>query len=146
MFILCLFHVYFMFISGAGECRHRWLQQHHEHGQIQRGLLTNLLLGLGQEGKETHFNPYAAGTKFGYNKMIQKTLEMTETLANWYSSARAIQWIPTWRDLYGFQKYLRPCALDESNLSIERVKNCLSRTLIVYWCYYWDAWMSFLWS
>ena len=38
----------------------------------------------------------------------------------WYS-AKAIQWIPTWQGLDGFQKPLRPCGLDESSLNIERV-------------------------
>ena len=39
----------------------------------------------------------------------------------WEYSARAIQWIPTWQGLNGFQKSLRPCALDESNIRIRRV-------------------------
>ena len=45
------------------------------------------------------------------------------------SAARAIQWIPTQQGLDGFQKSLRPCALDESSLSIGRVKVslCLSQ-------------------
>ena len=37
-------------------------------------------------------------------------------------SERAIQWIPTWQGLEVFQKYLRPCALDRSSLSIGRVR------------------------
>ena len=37
-------------------------------------------------------------------------------------SAGAIQWIPARQGLYVFQKSLNPCALDESSLSIERVK------------------------
>ena len=40
----------------------------------------------------------------------------------WENSVRAIYWIPTWQGLDGFQRSSRPCALDESNLSIERVK------------------------
>ena len=36
----------------------------------------------------------------------------------WEYSARAIQWISTWQGLDGFQKSLRPCALDESSISI----------------------------
>ena len=39
----------------------------------------------------------------------------------WGYWARAIPWIPTWQGLDGFQKYLGPCALDKSSLSIERV-------------------------
>ena len=39
----------------------------------------------------------------------------------WEYSARAIQWIPIWQGLDGFQKYLLPCAMDESSLSIGRV-------------------------
>ena len=31
----------------------------------------------------------------------------------WECSAKAIQWIPYWQGLDGFQKSLRPCALDE---------------------------------
>ena len=31
----------------------------------------------------------------------------------WKYSARAYQWIPTWQGWYGFQKYLRPGALDK---------------------------------
>ena len=40
----------------------------------------------------------------------------------WEFSARAFQWKPTWQGLDGFQETLRLCALDESNLSIARVK------------------------
>ena len=36
--------------------------------------------------------------------------------------ARAIQWIPTWQGLDGFQRSLHPCALNESGLSNVRVK------------------------
>ena len=39
----------------------------------------------------------------------------------WEYSSRAIQWIPTWHGLDGFQRFLHPCALDESSLSIGRV-------------------------
>ena len=44
----------------------------------------------------------------------------------WEYSARAIQsfqWIPTWQSLDVFQKCLHPHALNESSLSIWRVKN-----------------------
>ena len=40
----------------------------------------------------------------------------------WEYLVRAIQWIPTWQGLDGFQKYLCPCSSDESILSIGRVK------------------------
>ena len=40
----------------------------------------------------------------------------------WEHSSRAIQWIPTWQGLDGFQRFLRSCAFDESSLSIGRVK------------------------
>ena len=40
-------------------------------------------------------------------------------------SARAIQWIPTWQGLDGFQNSLDPCALYESSLSIGRVNSDL---------------------
>ena len=47
---------------------------------------------------------------------------MTEILPLiWEYSARAIQWIPTWQGLDGFQKSLRSCASEESSLSIGRV-------------------------
>ena len=39
----------------------------------------------------------------------------------WEYSARAIQWIPTWQGLDGFQKSLRPCALDKVGLALERL-------------------------
>ena len=37
-------------------------------------------------------------------------------------SSRAFQWVPTLQGLDSFQKYLRPCSMDESSLGIERVK------------------------
>ena len=40
----------------------------------------------------------------------------------WEYSARAFQWIPTWQGLDFFQKSLSPCALEESSVSIGRVK------------------------
>ena len=40
----------------------------------------------------------------------------------WEYSARAIQWIPTWQCLDVFQKSLHSCALNESSVSIGRVK------------------------
>ena len=43
----------------------------------------------------------------------------------WEHSSRAIQWIPTWQGLDGFQRFLRSCAFDESSLSIGRVKRKL---------------------
>ena len=56
---------------------------------------------------------------------MQNPWKMTETLAHWYSSwensARAFKWIPTKQGLDGFQKTLRPYALDETSLSIGRV-------------------------
>ena len=39
----------------------------------------------------------------------------------WEHSTRAIQWVPTWPGLDGFQKSLRPSALEKSSLSIRRV-------------------------
>ena len=43
----------------------------------------------------------------------------------WEHSSRAIQWIPTWQGFDCFQRFLHPCAFDESSLSIGRVKSCL---------------------
>ena len=40
----------------------------------------------------------------------------------WEYSVKVIQWIPTWQGLGGFQKSLHTCALDQSSLSIGRVK------------------------
>ena len=60
---------------------------------------------------------------------------MTEILARtwvliWEYSTRAIWWIPTQQGLDGFRKSLHPCALDESSLSIERVKLIAGRCYI----------------
>ena len=75
----------------------------------------------------TYFNPYAGGGYFGQYKMIKKHLENNRNPGIWAHiweySARAIQWLPTQQGLDGFQKYMRPCALDESSLSIGSVKN-----------------------
>ena len=51
----------------------------------------------------------------------------------WECSVRAIQWIPAWQDLDGFQKTFRPCALDKNSLSFGRVN---LRTHGVYTCYF----------
>ena len=56
---------------------------------------------------------------------MQKIWKTNETLAHGYSSecsARAVKWIPILQGLDDFQKYLRSYALDESSLSIGRVK------------------------
>ena len=55
-------------------------------------------------------------------KWCKKSWNMTETLA--YSESILRGWIPTWQGLDGFQKSLHLCALDESSLSIGRVKMC----------------------
>ena len=47
----------------------------------------------------------------------------------WEYSARAIQWILTWHGLDGFQKSLRPCALDKSSPSIGRVNTAVQPAL-----------------
>ena len=58
-------------------------------------------------------------------KMLQKKLKNDWNpgmlVLIWEYLSIAIQWIQTWQGLDDFQKYLRPCALDESSLSIERV-------------------------
>ena len=38
------------------------------------------------------------------------------------AETQAFQWIPTWQGLDGFQRSRHPCALDESSLSIGRVR------------------------
>ena len=61
--------------------------------------------------------------------------KMTETLVLiWEYSAEAIQWIPTWQGLDGFQKSLRPCALDEGSLIIERVNPFMAQDLLEECC------------
>ena len=50
----------------------------------------------------------------------------------WECSARYIEWIPTCQGLDCYQKSLRPCALDESSLSIGRVN---ARFTILYKVY-----------
>ena len=54
-------------------------------------------------------------------------------------SARAIQWIPIWQGLDDFQKSVHSCALDESSLSIWRVKisrHAGQNSWLCYdWCY-----------
>ena len=61
--------------------------------------------------------------------MMQNTWKMTETLAHGYSSESTLrelsmQWIALWQGLDDFQKSLPPCVLDESSLSIRRLRNC----------------------
>ena len=59
-------------------------------------------------------------------KWCKNNWKITETLPHqvliWEYSTRAVQWIPTWQGLDGFQNSLRACALDKSSLSIGRVK------------------------
>ena len=43
----------------------------------------------------------------------------------WEHTERAIYWIPTWQGLDVFKKSLRPCALDETSLSIGRVNHAI---------------------
>ena len=40
---------------------------------------------------------------------------------NWEYLTRAIQWVPIWQSLDGFQKSLHPCASDKRSLRIWRV-------------------------
>ena len=58
-------------------------------------------------------------------KQQQKWLKPCYMVHIWEYSAQSIQWTPTWHGLDGFQLLLRPCALDESSLSIGRVENNL---------------------
>ena len=80
-----------------------------------------------------YLNPYAAGGWFDQFKMMQKKLKNDwnpgKWVLIWEYSARALQWIPTWQGLDYFQKSLRPCNLDENNLSIGRVKGADPRFL-----------------
>ena len=59
-------------------------------------------------------------------KPYWKWLKPWHMVLIWEYSARAIQWIPTWEGLDGFQKSLRYYALDESSLSIGRVKSIIN--------------------
>ena len=54
--------------------------------------------------------------------MILKTLKMNETLAYGYSSDSTQRELSNEYQHDGFQKSVHPCALDESSLSIGRVK------------------------
>ena len=68
---------------------------------------------------------YAVGGS-GQYKMMQKPLKNDRNPGTWVliweNSVRAIQWIPTWQGSNGLQISLLPCPLDESSLSIGRVK------------------------
>ena len=63
-----------------------------------------------------YLNPYAAGGSFCQNKMMQRKLKndwhTSKWVLIWEHSLRAIQCIPTWQGLDGFQR---------SSLSIGRV-------------------------
>ena len=79
-------------------------------------------------------NPYATS---GYNLVNTKWCKKPENDWNpgiwvliWESSVRAIHWIPTWQGLDGFQRSLRPCALDRSSLSIGRVNPSMPGDLL----------------
>ena len=71
-------------------------------------------------------NPDDAGGKFCQYKMMPKSCKITETLAFGYSYESTQQELSNEyqhdRVLDVFQKSLRPCALEKSSLSIERVK------------------------
>ena len=69
--------------------------------------------------KGVTYNPYAAG---GYLSGHNDEKETEKWLKSWQYLARALQWIPTWQGLDGFQKSLRRCNFDENGLSIERSK------------------------
>ena len=56
-------------------------------------------------------------TKWCKKKLKKNDWNSSTWVLIWECSARAIQWIPTWHSLDGFQKSLRPCALDKSSLS-----------------------------
>ena len=88
-------------------------------------------LGLGVDDHACNYEPLC------YWWLISPILNNAINLKNhwnpgkwvliWEHSVRPIQWVPTWQGLDDFQKCLRFCALDESNLGIERVIiiNCL---------------------
>ena len=70
-------------------------------------------------------NPYAAGCCFYNTNWCNEAEEWLNTaiwVLIWEYLVRAIHWIPTWQGLDDFQKSLRPCHLEESSLSIGRVK------------------------
>ena len=75
---------------------------------------------------EFDLNLYAAVCWFGKRKWCKKTEKLLKPWQLiWEYLVRAIQWIPTWQvlDVFFFQKSFRPCSLEESRLSIGRVKN-----------------------
>ena len=69
-----------------------------------------------------YVNTNAAGGLFDKYEIMQKTWKMTETLAHMVTQLRAIQWIPTWTGLDGFQRSLHPCIWGKLSLNIGRVK------------------------
>ena len=55
-----------------------------------------------------------------------------------FLSGRAIPWIPTWQGLDGYQRSLRPCALDKSSLSIGRFNPLMLITAKTAWQFWWN--------
>ena len=61
------------------------------------------------------FNPYADGANFAnikWCKNLKNDWNPGKWVLIWEYSVRAIQWIPIWQGLDGFQKSLHPCVLD----------------------------------
>ena len=133
----CFFDCFYRFVSvgavhgysvvcslSCSECR--WVKIHHiqqtnnEHSPINKpsSLLILMLLVANLDNTK-----WCKNLKNDWNP--GKWVLILE-----YSSP-AIQWIPTWQGLNGFQKSLRSGALDERSLSIERVKCCLKSKFIL---------------
>ena len=61
-----------------------------------------------------------------YKKNLKTDWNPVKWVLIWEYLPRAIQWIPTWQGLDGFQQSLRPCASAESSPSIEKVKHIVA--------------------
>ena len=64
-------------------------------------------------------------TKIKWMKHLKNDWTPGTWVIIWEYQERDFQWIPTWQGLYAFQKSLCTSALDESSLSIAKVKPVL---------------------
>ena len=94
--------------------------------------LMALLPSKGSAGKTTAalINPYATDWWLIWPiqndaKNLKYDWNHAKWVLIWEYSARAIQWIPTWQGLGGFQENVRLCTSDESSLSNRRVNSVL---------------------
>ena len=74
-----------------------------------------------QTVEENHLSIMLLVANLANTKWCKKAENPSKWVLIWEVSVRAIQWIPTWQGLDGFQKSLHHCALVKSSLSIGRV-------------------------